>query len=439
MLRHEIRGLLASAMVVLFLCGYGYGRHTFVAGLNAGQVVPSSGSTARAVCTAQSRALFSDWYAWLDVNCNWSGLSSPMVAAEMFLAPIPQPVCDLATTGGTGGVLSSTCGPIGYGFPSSWDYVAMKKSLRLVIRTQNFPNGEIQGTLKPMTLDYDMDGDGRTDPFVFRPDNFHGYMFCSTDGDTVSHLFDRFSGEGHSPFMADFDGDGLADVADTHMSVISGGSMSTVYTRSSDNVFVQVPWGNANLGDQVANADYDGDGKIDIAVFRETDGNWYIRQSSDGQMRVDHWGMTDDKAVPGDYDNDGKADLAIVRSENGRLVWYIRRSSDGTYYGMQWGLSSDTFYPGKPVDLDADGANDILVSRDVAGSRYFYGLQSSNGALFARQWGFTSDAVKLGDFDGDGKTEIAAIRNSDASLVWYFSPGADGQMKTLSWGLPGDQ
>ena len=39
-------------------------------------------------------------------------------------------------------------------------------------------------------------------------------------------------------------------------------------------------WGGAN--DTPVARDYDGDGRIDIAVFRPFNGTWYVRNSSTG-------------------------------------------------------------------------------------------------------------------------------------------------------------
>ena len=79
-------------------------------------------------------------------------------------------------------------------------------------------------------------------------------------------------------------------------------------------------------------ADYDGDGKADLAVYR--DGLWFIWRSSDGVQTAVRWGgLPQDKPMLGDYDGDGKTDLTVVRDS----VWFILRSSDGDEMDIIWG------------------------------------------------------------------------------------------------------
>lgn len=62
--------------------------------------------------------------------------------------------------------------------------------------------------------------------------------------------------------------------------------------------------------------DYDGDGKTDIAVFRPSDGVFYLLQSTAGINYVS-WGLATDVPVQGDFDGDGKDDPAIFRASDG--------------------------------------------------------------------------------------------------------------------------
>ena len=51
----------------------------------------------------------------------------------------------------------------------------------------------------------------------------------------------------------------------------------------------------------------------DVAVYRG--GTWYIMGSSDG-FRAVQFGAATDTPVPADYDGDGKTDIAVYRSSN---------------------------------------------------------------------------------------------------------------------------
>jgi CSLREA domain-containing protein len=58
--------------------------------------------------------------------------------------------------------------------------------------------------------------------------------------------------------------------------------------------------------------DFDGDGKSDVSVFRPSDGNWYLLQSTAGYTGT-HFGIATDLLAPADYDGDGKTDVAVFR------------------------------------------------------------------------------------------------------------------------------
>ena len=58
-----------------------------------------------------------------------------------------------------------------------------------------------------------------------------------------------------------------------------------------------------------------------------------------GANQVTQWGTAGDIPVPGDYTGDGKADLAVWRPSEGN--WYIIDSATGATSVHQWGLLGD--------------------------------------------------------------------------------------------------
>ena len=60
------------------------------------------------------------------------------------------------------------------------------------------------------------------------------------------------------------------------------------------------------LTDLPVSADYDGDGKADLALYRPGD-----------SMSIIQWGRAGDVPVPGDCDGDGLADIAVWRPADG--------------------------------------------------------------------------------------------------------------------------
>ncbi len=73
-------------------------------------------------------------------------------------------------------------------------------------------------------------------------------------------------------------------------------------------------------------------------MFRPSNGTWYLNRSTAGFVGM-QFGITTDVPAPADYDGDGKADLAVFRDG----AWYLQRSTAG-FTGVAFGAAND-----KPV------------------------------------------------------------------------------------------
>jgi Fungalysin metallopeptidase (M36)/Fungalysin/Thermolysin Propeptide Motif len=177
-------------------------------------------------------------------------------------------------------------------------------------------------------------------------------------------------------------------------------------------------------------ADFDGDGRTDLSVFRPSEGNWYLNRSTAGFAAV-NWGVATDALTPADYDGDNKTDFAIFRATaaDGSPDFYILKSSDFTVTGAAWGTTNDI-----PVvaDYDGDGKADPAIYRPSVTAWYI--LKSSGGNQFTT-FGTSSDTPVTGDFDGDGKADLTVFSFGR----WSSRLSGSGSVSNVDFGLSDDK
>src|SRR5262249_62424004 len=101
--------------------------------------------------------------------------------------------------------------------------------------------------------------------------------------------------------------------------------------------------------------DFDGDLKSDMTLYK-TDGTWAILRSNSGftASTTVSWGGAGYVAVPGDYDGDGKIDPAVYNTATGQWSALKSRTSYSTIFSQSLGGAG---YAPMPRDYDGDAKN----------------------------------------------------------------------------------
>jgi FG-GAP-like repeat/Salmonella virulence plasmid 65kDa B protein/Insecticide toxin TcdB middle/N-terminal region len=183
----------------------------------------------------------------------------------------------------------------------------------------------------------------------------------------------------------DYDGDGKQDLLFVNS---SADGWYTVARSNGDGTFTGVSSGQYFLGHPygvpgwVVTGDFNGDGRQDIAIFNSTADRWYtvglsngdgtFTRAAQGQSLLGFPYGSPQSTFPiiaADFDQDGRADLAFFNSSPDRWYMFALSNGDGTFRSLASGQTFTGFPYGSPqataaitpIDSNGDGAPELLL------------------------------------------------------------------------------
>src|SRR5712692_693007 len=229
----------------------------------------------------------------------------------------------------------------------------------------------------------------------------------------------------------DFNGDGKMDLAianfgdpnahdDGGVSILLGNGDGTF--QAQKNVVVgKNPCPDLYLPCVIATADYNGDGRLDLAVLNANDTVSVLLGNGDGtfQAHVDY--TTGNGAIAlrlGDVNGDQRPDLIVLQAGAGS-VGILLANGDGTF--QNHADHSTGSNPGSlaVLDVNGDGKLDLVMSVGFLGIETLFGngdgtfqsgVYCSCGSQQKNAFGVAAvGPIEAGDFNGDSRMDLAVL------------------------------
>jgi hypothetical protein len=292
----------------------------------------------------------------------------------------------------------------------------------------------------------DFNGDGNLDIAVVTPPDSIGFLPGHGDGTFGAEVL---SPAGPSPFrtiLVDLDGDGLLDLAvlqNNGYSPATGGLQ--ILLGQGDGTFrTGTTYATGAGGGSGAAADFDGDGLVDIAFASNSIAEaWLLPGQGDGTLRAapyELFGLPASIAIAGDFNEDGRSDLASAgyASNNGFSFVNVALAEPGSRFGAAAIYPSNGF-PASVVagDFNDSGHLDLAFLMLNNGARSLDVLPGNGDGTFGA-WQTTavtltasnSYPLVAGRFDSDAELDVVIAEvdtnNQTGSLSVLLGNGHGG-------------
>lgn len=241
------------------------------------------------------------------------------------------------------------------------------------------------------------------------------------------------SGVGTGPngvAVADFDGNGKLDLAvangaSNNVSILLGYGTGTFIANNFS------PFAAGTLPTAIVGADFDGDTKADLAIVDNTanavtvlinNGSGTFTAAANSPFTV---GSLPIAIAVGDFNNDNHKDLAVVNN-GGSSVTILLGDGSGDFAPASGspitvGSGARSIAVGK---FNNDSNQDLVVANSTANTLSILTGDGLGGFSASTITGFTNPyAVAVGDFNKDTKQDIAVVSNSNHNVTILLGDG----------------
>jgi predicted dienelactone hydrolase len=276
----------------------------------------------------------------------------------------------------------------------------------------------------------DFNGDGNLDLAVANW-KINTLSVLLGNGDGTFRLAKSYeAGNGaRSVVVGDFNGDGKLDLAVANQNCTDGGppcgqgTVSILLGNGDGSFQAHVDYQSADGPTWITTGDFNGDGKLDLAVSASNggsetevsvllgDGHGVFQQATNYTVGLNPVGV-----ATADFNKDGKLDLAVVN--NAGSISILLGKGDGTFQ-THVDYTAAAYPVGIAIaDFNEDGNLDLAVAN--AGSNTVSFFMGKGDGTFGSQvqsgTGAQPYGVAVGDFNQDGRLDLAATNSVDGTV-----------------------